>query len=220
MRIVIIGGHGKVALLLAPLLVEAGHQVESVIRNPEHADEVRATGAEAVVADVETLEGSDWIELLRDRDVVIWSAGAGGGNPERTYAVDRDAAMRSIDAASAAGVDRYVMVSYVGSGRDEIDPESGFYAYSQAKAAADAHLRASDLNWTILAPGRLTDGCGTGMLETGEHVTSGDTARANVARLAVQVAVNADLSGITLWFRDGHVPIAEVLALMGTPVGS
>lgn len=212
MRIVIIGGHGKVALLLTPLLVSDGHEVESVIRNPDHAADVSATGATPVVADIETLATDQWADLLSGGDAVVWSAGAGGGNSARTYAVDRDAAIRSIDAAEAAGVHRYVMVSYVGSGRDAVPEDDPFYPYAQAKAAADAHLRRSDLNWTILAPGRLTDGCGTGMLEVGEHVTSGDTARANVARVAVQVVVNTHIPGVTLRFRDGRVPLAEVIA--------
>ena len=53
MRITIFGGHGKIALLLAPLLVEAGHEVTSVIRNPDHVADVEATGATAVVSSVE-----------------------------------------------------------------------------------------------------------------------------------------------------------------------
>lgn len=211
MRIVILGGHGKVALLLTALLAEAGHHVDSVIRNPGHADEVAGTGGTPVVADLETLDTDAMTDLLRGQDAVIWSAGAGGGNPKRTYAVDRDAAIRSMDAAVRAGVERYVMVSYSRSGRDHVDPDHPFFPYADAKATADAQLRQTPLNWTILGPSTLTDGDGTGLLEAGDHVTCGDTARANVARVALQALVRSDLGGVALNFRDGSVPIAEVL---------
>ena len=174
MRIVIIGGHGKVAMLLAPLLTEAGHEVTSLIRNADHRDEVAATGAAPVVADVEHLGVDAIAEHLAGHDAVVWSAGAGGGNPARTYAVDRDAAIRSMDAAAAAGARRYVMVSYFGAGADHgVSPDSGFFAYAEAKAAADAHLRTTDLAWTILAPSTLTLDPGTGMIEVGEGLASG-----------------------------------------------
>src|SRR5690606_26338102 len=109
-NVTIIGGHGKVALLLAPLLTERADTVTSIFRNPDHTAEVAQTGANTVVADVEQLSVEELAELLRGSDVVVWSAGAGGGNPQRTWAVDRDAAIRTIDAAERAGVRRFVMV--------------------------------------------------------------------------------------------------------------
>src|SRR5690606_30403836 len=156
-KVIIIGGHGKVARLLAPLLRERGDEVTSVIRNPDHTDAVAATGAHPVVADVEQLGTEELTELLRGQDAVVWSAGPGGGNPPRTYAVDRDAAIRTIDAAAAAGVERFVMVSYLGARPDHgVPADSTFFPYAEAKAAADTHLRASSLAWTIVAPGGLT----------------------------------------------------------------
>lgn len=152
-RILIIGGHGKVALQAEPLLVRAGHDVRAVIRNADHADDVTAAGAHPEVADVAGLDIAQLTDLVRGSDVVIWSAGAGGGDAARTYAVDRDAAIRTIDAAAAAGVDRFIMVSYFGAGADHgVDPDNGFFAYAEAKAAADDHLRASGVDFTILAP--------------------------------------------------------------------
>src|SRR6478735_5330094 len=150
-RITVIGGHGKVALLAAPLLVADGHEVTSVVRNPHHVAELEATGATALVLDVEHASTEQIGEALRGSDVVVWSAGAGGGSPERTYAVDRDGAMRSMEAASEAGVGHYVMVSYFGAGPEHgVSPDNGFYAYAEAKTAADEHLQRTDLAWTIL----------------------------------------------------------------------
>ena len=141
-RILIIGGHGKVALLLAPLLVERGDEVTSVIRNPEHAAEVATSGATPLVADVERCRSTSSPTLFRGHDAVVWSAGAGGGNPARTYAVDRDAAIRSMDAAAVAGVSRYVMVSYFGARATTASTPTTRSSHTrEAKAAADDHLR-------------------------------------------------------------------------------
>src|SRR5829696_4244485 len=157
MRVTIFGGHGKIALLLAPMLVDAGHDVTSVIRNPEHLADVEATGAVALVSSVEEADADTLVSQLTGQDAVIWSAGAGGGSPERTYAVDRDAAIRSMDAAAGAGVGRYVMVSFSGSTPEALVPEDNpFRHYQDAKIAADDHLRGTDLDWTVLGPGTLT----------------------------------------------------------------
>lgn len=212
-RIAIVGGHGKVAMLAHPLLVADGHEVSAIIRNPEHADEVSATGATPVVADVEALSTEEMADLLRGHDVVVWSAGAGGGNPQRTYAVDRDAAIRSMDAAAAAGVRRYVMVSYAGARPDHGVPEdNAFHPYAEAKAAADTHLKGTDLTWTILGPSGLTLDEPTGRIEViGDEVTKGQVSRANVAAVIRAVLAAPDVAvGRFVEFNDGHTPIDEV----------
>src|SRR5277367_3465154 len=167
-RIVIIGGHGKVALHLARILTDRGDQVTSVFRNPDHTDDVSATGARPVVADIENLDTPALADLLAGHDAVVFSAGAGGGDPARTYAVDRDAAIRVIDAAGRAAVHRFVMVSYFGAGPDHgVPKDNSFFAYADAKAAADAHLRGTGLDWTILGPGGLTLDAATGLITVG-----------------------------------------------------
>ncbi|MFS0867963.1 NAD(P)H-binding protein [Microbacterium sp. 179-B 1A2 NHS] len=210
-RILIIGGHGKVAQLLEPLLVDAGHSVTAVFRNPDHEADVTATGANAVVADIETFDTEQFTNLVSGNDVVVWTAGAGGGSPERTWAVDRDAAVRSIDAAVAAGVPRYLMVSYFGAGPDHgVDPADAFFAYAEAKAAADAHLRESTLDWTILAPSGLTLDAPTGRIDT-EATEAATVSRADVAA-ALAASVDEPLTiRRTIRFNTGDVPIAEAL---------
>ncbi|MEN3120921.1 MULTISPECIES: SDR family oxidoreductase [Janibacter] len=209
-RIVLIGGHGKVALLLAPILVEQGHEVTSVVRNPDHAADVEATGATARVADVEQLDVPGLAEVLEGHDAVVWSAGAGGGDPERTYAVDRDAAIRSIDAAGSAGVRRYVMVSYAGAGPDHgVAPDNPFFAYAEAKAAADEHLRGTDLDWTVLGPSGLTLEPASGSIDVGEG--GGKVSRGNVARVVAATLADSGTVRRTIEFHDGATPIAEAL---------
>ncbi len=191
-RIVVIGGHGKVALQLACVLTQRGDEVSSVFRNPDHTDDVAASGASPVVADIERLDTGALAGLLASHDAVVFSAGAGGGNPARTYAVDRDAAMRVIDAAARAGIKRFVMVSHFGAGPDHGVPQGdSFFPYAEAKAAADAHLRASDLDWTVLGPGRLTLEPATGRIALGQG--KGEVSRADVALVVAEYLRRANV---------------------------
>ncbi|MDQ2669510.1 MAG: SDR family oxidoreductase [Gemmatimonadota bacterium] len=210
-RILIIGGHGKIALLLAPLLVERGDTVTSVIRNPEHEVDVATTGAAPLVADIEQLDTEQLENIIAGNDAVVWSAGAGGGDSSRTYAVDRDAAIRSMDAADGAGVRRYVMVSYFGARADHgVPPENSFFAYAEAKAAADIHLRASGLDWTILAPSSLTLDPPTGRIDVGA-AESGSVPRADVASVIAAVLADEATVHRTIRFNTGDAPIIEAL---------
>lgn len=215
-RIIVFGGHGRIALLLAPLLRDRGDEVAGVIRHPDHVADVEAAGAVAVVADVEKLGVDEIADLVRGYDAVVWSAGAGGGDPERTYAVDRDAAQRSMDAAQSAGVRRYVMVSWIGSTEDHgVSPDDGFFAYADAKWAADEHLRGSDLDGTILGPGTLTHDDPTGSIRL-DPDDSGAVSRADVAAVIAE-SLNAPCTiGRTIRFGNGSgssaVPIPEALA--------
>lgn len=211
-RIAIIGGHGKVALRLAPLLVARGDEVSSIIRNVDHRDEVAATGATPVVADVEQLGTDDLVDVISGHDAVVWSAGAGGGDPDRTRAVDRDAAIRSMDATLAVGIARYVMVSYLGAGRDHgVAPDSSFFPYAEAKAAADEHLRGTGLAWTILGPGRLTLDPGTGCIEVGPSPARDHVSRDDVAAVAAGVLARPGTAGLSIGFNTGETPIDEAL---------
>lgn len=207
MDIALIGGHGKVALLAAPLLVEAGHTVHAVIRNPEHEADVKATGARPVLSDIETLDAGGWDELLRDKDAVVWTAGAGGGSPQRTRAVDQDAAIASMDAAQRVGAVRYVMISYFGASLDHGVPEDEpFHAYAESKAQADAHLRRTQLSWTILGPSGLTLEEPTGRIDL-EAAEGGSVSRGNVARTIVAALERPGTAGTFLQFNDGEQEI-------------
>ena len=211
-NVTVIGGHGKVAQRLIPLLVEDGHDVTAWVRNPQHVQEVAESGARVMEADVEQLDTDELVQRLRGQDAVIWSAGAGGGSPQRTYAVDRDAAIRSMDAAIEARADRYVMVSYFYHRPDHGVPEdNSFFPYAEAKAAADEHLQQSRLRWTILGPSALTDDPGTGGIETGDGVTASSVSRDDVAAVAAYVVSHPSTVGRVIDFNSGDTPIAEAL---------
>ena len=212
---IVFGGHGKVALQLARILTGRGDEVTSVFRNPDHTDDVAETGARPVTADIERLDTNALADLVAGHDAVVFAAGAGGGNPARTYAVDRDAAIRVIDAAAQAGVKRFVMVSYFGAGPDHgVPPENSFFPYAEAKAAADAHLRAGELDWTVLGPSRLTLEAATGRIALGDTQRGGkgEVSRANVALVVAAALADDSTVGRTIEFNDGDVPIADALA--------
>lgn len=211
-RILIVGGHGKVALYLARILSGRGDEVTSVFRNRDHSEEVEATGARPVVADIEHSDIDALAAIVAGHDAVVFSAGAGGGNPSRTYAVDRDAAIRVIDAAERAGVSRFLMVSYFGAKPDHGVPEdNSFFHYAEAKAAADAHLRASGLRWTILGPGSLTLQPATGRIAVGPDAADGQVSREDVALVAAACLADDSTVGRTIEFNNGDVPIGEAL---------
>ena len=162
MRVVIAGGHGKIALLLERFLAERGDQAVGLIRNPAQVADVRKAGAEAVICDLEAASADDVAVLLSGADAVVFAAGAGpGSGAPRKDSVDRAASVLMADAAERAGVRRFVQVSSMGAGTP---PRPGtdqvWAAYITAKTAAEADLRARDLDWTILRPGGLTDAPG------------------------------------------------------------
>jgi uncharacterized protein YbjT (DUF2867 family) len=210
----IIGGHGKVARLATPLLVERGNRVVSIIRKQEQAAEIEGLGAEPLVRDVMDLSREEMTELFREAglDAVVWSAGVGGGDPERTWKVDRDAAIRSMDAAEAAGATRYVMVSYMGASLNHSVPEEdGFYAYAQSKAEADEHLRGSNLEWTLLGPNSLSEEDPSGEIRVTAEPGESTASRANVARVIDAVLADASTIRKAIPFTDGQTPIAEAI---------
>lgn len=221
-RVVIVGGHGKVALLSAPRLVREGFEVHSLIRNPEHATDVRAVGAVPVQIDIEQADTDALAEVFDGAEAVVFSAGAGGGNPERTLAVDYGAAVRTMAAAKQAGVRRYVMVSYSRASVDidSVKPEDSFYPYAKAKHDADEHLRSTSLDYTILGPGMLTLSPATNKLTlvdsqgriAGKQPTGGeaDTARENVAEVIAYVVAHNSALRQTVNFYDGQTPIHKI----------
>ncbi len=194
MRVVIAGGHGKVALHLERMLAERGDRPVGVVRNPAHAEDLAAVGAEAVVLDLEQASVDRLADVVRGADAVVFAAGGGpDSGPARKETVDRGAAVLLADAAERAGVRRYLMVSSMGT--DRADPESDdvFQVYLRAKKAADDDLRGRDLDWTIVRPGRLTDEPGTGKVTAGrlDHgaITRTDVAAVLLAALDVPSTV-------------------------------
>jgi uncharacterized protein YbjT (DUF2867 family) len=209
MDVVIAGGHGQIALRLARLLAGRGDRVRALIRNPDHVADVEATGAEAVLAD---LEREDVAAAVAGADAVVFAAGAGpGSGPERKRTVDLGGAVRLVDAARAGGVPRYLMISAIGA-RDPAAGAEAMRPYLEAKAEADAAVASSGLEYTIVRPGRLTDEPGTGRVRAAERLERGDVTRDDVAATLLAVLDEARTVGRTFDLVQGDTPIAQALA--------
>jgi uncharacterized protein YbjT (DUF2867 family) len=213
-RVAIAGGHGKIALRLARLLSGRGDEVRSLIRNPEHAEDVRAAGAEPVLCDLERAEDAEVAAAVGSADAVVFAAGAGpGSGPERKWTVDHGGAVKLITAAKAAGAGRYAMVSSMGA-----DPgaegDDTFAVYLRAKGKADADLMASGLDYVIARPGGLTDDPGTGRVQLGPEVPRGTIPRDDVAAVLAECLHEPRVSNVVFELISGDVPIAEAVATL------
>ena len=211
MRVVIAGGHGKIALLLTPRLKARGDEVVSLIRNPDHADDVRAAGGEPVVCDLEDATPEEIAAGVGSADQVVFAAGAGPGSGKaRKLTMDRDGAIKTVEAATKLGAGRFLIVSSIGA-ESPPDDDDSFSVYLRAKAEADAAVMASDRPWTVLRPGALTDDPGTDRVRLSEEPFRGrvprdDVAASIAALLAAPVAV-----GKVLYINGGDQPIEQAL---------
>jgi len=212
-RIAIVGGHGQVALHLHPELVRAGHQPVALVRSEDYRDELEALGAEVRILDIERQDAEAFAEAFAGCDAVVFAAGGGpDGNIERKRTVDLEGSLKSIEGAVGARISRFVQVSAIGVD-DPLPADTGdvWRAYVEAKRDADAALRDSDLAWTILRPGRLTDDPGTGRVALGPDVARGDVPRADVAAVAAAV-LDDDTSVGRQWnLVGGDVPVREAV---------
>jgi uncharacterized protein YbjT (DUF2867 family) len=214
MRVVIAGGHGKIALLLERLLAGRGDQAVGLIRNPAHVADVEKAGAEAVVCDLEAASADDVAALLSGADAVVFAAGAGpGSGVPRKDSVDRGASVLMADAAERAGVRRFVQISSMGAGQP---PRPGgdevWAAYITAKTAAENDLRSRDLDWTILRPGRLTDDPATGRIRlAAPPVPAGTISRADVAAVIAALLDEPGPRHQTLELVGGDSPVVAAV---------
>jgi nucleoside-diphosphate-sugar epimerase len=211
MKVAIAGGHGKIGMRLARLLSERGDEVRSLIRNPDHAEEVGETGAEPVVCDLEQASVEDVAEAIDAVDAVVFAAGAGpGSGSERKQTMDYGGAVKLIEAAKAKEVGTYVMISSMGADPNIAGDET-FQVYLRAKGRADATLSDSGLDYVIVRPGGLTDEPGTGRVTLGEHVGRGQVSRDDVAAVIAAVLRNPPSGWRTVELLGGATPIDQAL---------
>jgi uncharacterized protein YbjT (DUF2867 family) len=207
--VVIAGGHGQIALLLERRLADAGHRARGLVRNPDYAADLEAAGAEPVVADLEALD--DLAPYVEGADAVVFAAGAGpGSGAARKRTVDLGGAVKLVEAARAAGVRRYLMVSAMGAA-DPAASSEAMRPYLEAKAEADAAVAASGLDFTIVRPGLLTDEPGTGAVSVGERLARGSIPRDDVAAVLVAALDEPRTVGRSFDLVSGETPIAQAL---------
>jgi nucleoside-diphosphate-sugar epimerase len=210
-RVAIAGAHGKIGMRLSERLVARGDTVIGLIRNPDHADDVRATGAEPVVCDLEHATVQEIGAVVAGAEGAVFAAGAGAGSgAARKLTMDRDGAIKLLEATAPDGA-RYVIVSSVGA-EDPPDGDDVFSVYLRAKAEADAAVQASGRDWTIVRPGRHTNDPRTGRVRIDTTPVRGGVPRDDVAEVLAVVLHDPRATHKTLYVNGGEEPLEEVLA--------
>lgn len=211
MIVVIAGAHGKIAMRLIALLTALGDSAVGLIRNPQHAEEVSRAGGTPVVCDLETATVEEIAGHLAGADAAVFAAGAGpGSGAARKLTMDRDGAVKLLQAAGDAGVRRYLIISAVGA-ESPPDGDDVFSAYLRAKAEADEAVRNSDLDWTILRPGGLTNEPGSGRVRIASEPFNGRIPRDDVAAVLVRVLDDPRAHGRVLYLNGGSDPVEEAV---------
>jgi uncharacterized protein YbjT (DUF2867 family) len=212
MNVVIVGGHGRIAMRLSKLLADRGDSPRGIIRKTEQAPDLEAIGAEPIVLDIENLEIDD---AVAGADAVVFAAGAGpGSGPARKRTVDHAGAVKLADAAKGHGIRRYLMVSAIGANHP--DRWSGqMKPYYEAKAEADKYVEESGLDYTIVRPGRLTDDPGTGKVDLGDGPGGvGSVTRDDVALVLAELLTADNAIGKDFDLLNGETPVAEAIAAL------
>jgi uncharacterized protein YbjT (DUF2867 family) len=214
MDVLIAGGHGNIARRLIRILAREGHTARGLIRNPDHAADLEADGGSAVLCD---LERDDLRPHVGGADAIVFAAGAGpGSGPERKRTVDYGGAVKCVEAAEELGVARFVIVSSIGAH----DPEGGVEAmrpYLRAKAEADERVAASTLDWTIVRPGSLQDGPGTGLVDVSTQLgRSGPVPREDVALVLYETLVQPRTIGLTFEVFSGETEPQDAVRRLGS----
>ena len=211
-RVAVVGGHGQVARLLLTELHRRAHVPVALVRKESYRPDLEALGAEVRLLDIEQAGAGAFADAFVGCAAVVFAAGGGpDGNIERKRTVDLEGALKSIDGARGAGVRRFVQLSAIGV--DEPLPEDTapvWRAYVEAKRDADAALRATDLAWTVLRPGRLTDDAATGRITLGD-VPRGDVPRADVAAVLAALLDDPRTVGHQWDLVAGDTPVTEAI---------
>jgi uncharacterized protein YbjT (DUF2867 family) len=209
-EVLVIGGHGKVALRLLRLLAREGHRGRGVIRRASQASDLEAVGAEPVLCNLEA--GDDLRPHIGTANAIVFAAGAGpGSGPERKRTVDYGAAVTSMEVANELSVNRFVIVSSIGT-HDVHGASEAMRPYLQAKRDADDALKQSGLDWTIVKPGRLTIASGTGHVEvTRTFGRRGDIPRDDVALVLLECLQAPNTIGVEFELFEGEIPAREAV---------
>jgi uncharacterized protein YbjT (DUF2867 family) len=216
MDVLIAGGHGQIARRLIRLLASDGHTARGLIRNPDHAADIEADGGVPVLCD---LERDDVNPHVGGADAIVFAAGAGpGSGPERKRTVDLGAAVKCVEAGEALGVARFVIVSSIGAHDPERGPEA-MRPYLRAKAEADTRVAGSTLDWTIVRPGSLENGPGSGQVDVSTALgRRGPVPRDDVALVLAETLQAPNTIRLTFELFAGDTPARDAVRnLQPTP---
>ncbi|WP_064092855.1 SDR family oxidoreductase [Rossellomorea aquimaris] len=210
MNVLVIGANGHTGRhIVKELSSSSQHFVRAMIRKNEQAKEMEDLGARPIVADLE----QDFSYALENVNAVIFAAGSGGDTgDDKTQAVDLEGAKKTVDYAKKMGIERFIMLSSMGADQPSSGPE-GLQFYLKAKGEADAYLKESGLNYTIVRPGALSFDEGTGKIIASSSITdkSSDIPREDVAKVLVESLNTEETNHKVFEILKGNTSISEAL---------
>src|SRR5471030_1180519 len=213
-KVAIVGAHGQIGQLIIKHLVAQGIGAVGIVRKEEQVPAMRKLGAVPVLLDIENTTADQLASCLQGADAVVFASGAGGGSSaERKRTVDYAGSVLLAEAAHLAGIRRYVQISAIGVD-NPIKPETDpvWRAYVEAKRDADSELRKSDLDWTIIRPGPLTDDPATGLVTLSPDAGRGDITREDVALVTAAVLQTPTSIGKQWELRGGKTPVRDAVS--------
>lgn len=208
MTTLVIGANGKIGKQFCELAQQAGTPVKAMVRRADQQQWFSERGIDTVVAD---LEGE--LEHAFDGcDEVVFTAGSGPHTgPDKTLMIDLYGAIRAADISKKKGLSRYIMISAMRSEKPLDAPEK-MRPYMAAKFAADAHLRARQIPYVILKPGRLTDEAASEQFASSpEEAGDNQISRANVAHALLQVVRTPGVVNQEYLLLDGKRAIEDII---------
>lgn len=212
-HIAVVGGHGHVAKHLHIALRRSEHTPVALVRKESQREELEGLGAEVRLLDIEADDAAAFARAFEGCGAVVFAAGGGaGGDIERKRTVDLEGSLKSIEGARSAGVSRFVQVSAMGVDKPvPEDTEPVWRAYVEAKRDADAALRDSGLDWTIIRPGRLTDDAATDQVALSPELEPGEITRADVGAVLAAVLDEPGSIGQQLDLVSGDRSVADAV---------
>lgn len=230
--ILVAGATGLLGSEIVRQLREGGQQVRGLVRKssaPEKISALKNTGVELVIGDLKDRDSLN--AACKGADAVIstvttiTTAKAG----DSFASTDAAGTIQLIDAAKAAGVGRFIFISF----NTEAFPE---FPLNDAKRAVEAHLKRSGLSYTILQPSLFMESWlgpmlfldaaagtakiyGDGNLKL-SYVAICDVATVTVKSLSLPVAGNAVIpfSGDAVSQREAVAIFEEAYGMTLTPV--
>ncbi|MHA7136509.1 SDR family oxidoreductase [Rossellomorea arthrocnemi] len=185
MNVAVVGANGQIGKQVIGLLKESSeHTPKAIVRKEEQARAFEQDGVQSSLVDLEgTVE--EITQGLKGADAVVFTAGSGGKTgADKTLLIELDGAVKTMEAANQAGIDRFIMVSALQAHNRENWNES-LKPYYVAKHFADRALEQSGLTYTIIRPGGLLNEAGTGKVTGGENLSRESIPREDVAATIV-----------------------------------
>lgn len=209
MKVLVIGANGQVGTHLIKSLAERGHEPVGMVRDTDQVKAIENAGGKTVLGDLE----KDFSHAMYGCEAVVFAAGSGPHTgADKTILIDQEGAIKSIDEAKRQGIKRFVLLSSVGADNPEMAPDNMKH-YLYAKKRADDYLKSTNLTYTILRPGSLSNEPGTGQIRAAESLEdkSGQIPREDVADVLTEIVENENTYLKTFEILDGDLRISDAL---------